>query len=373
MDFPSEKNRFRERFIDFGPNDLFYLSVVCTMENCSKPVSVLRTGVSWRSLAASTAVICVLGLALPPAPDGSLFGGSQALAQADCCFTARTPILMADGSTRAISDIRPGDMVMGRGGRINRVTGIHIVPLAGRLLHGINGQKPFFTAEHPFLAEDGWSAVDPLATWREMPGLQVAELHLGACLTTAEVVSGGAAGQLALAPAVRFGTIILHRIVTCPGNATQMVYNLGLDGDHSYVANGFVVHNKGGGGEGEGGGGGGGPGGGGVGGGGAGGGGGGGGTGGGGGGGGSTGGGGGGGSSTGAGTSGGLGSQPVTGESPPAGSVGKAVAPVVSQGGVSTPAPAKGADPQEFAGDSTPVGPDLTLTEEELVIKNGWQ
>jgi hypothetical protein len=205
-----------------------------------------RSRVSLGSLAASTAIFCVLSLT-PPAvsPDGGFFDLPQAHAQ--CCFTAETRVLMADGTERPIAGIRPGDQVIGRVGGVNRVTGIHIVPLGLRALFGINQHQPFFTAEHPFLTPGGWRALDRAATRFETPGLAVAELAAGDVLITAAAVSGETAGALALAPAVSFGHRVLHRLTRADGGSADSVYNLILDGDHSYVANGFVVHNKGGG------------------------------------------------------------------------------------------------------------------------------
>jgi len=205
-----------------------------------------RNRVSLGSLAASTAMICVLSLTpLAVSPDGGFF--DLPLAHAQCCFTAETHVLMADGTERQITGIRPGDQVIGRAGGVNRVTGMHIVPLGRRALFGINQHPPFFTAEHPFLTPGGWRALDRVATRLETPGLEVAELAAGDVLITATAISGETAGALALAPAVGFRHLVLHRLTRAEGNPEDRVYNLILDGDHSYVANGFVVHNKGGG------------------------------------------------------------------------------------------------------------------------------
>ena len=106
-----------------------------------------RNRVSLGSLAASTAMICVLSLTpLAVSPDGGFF--DLPLAHAQCCFTAETHVLMADGTERQITGIRPGDQVIGRAGGVNRVTGMHIVPLGRRALFGINQHQPFFTAEN---------------------------------------------------------------------------------------------------------------------------------------------------------------------------------------------------------------------------------
>jgi len=294
-----------------------------------------RSRVSLRSLAASTAIICVLSLT-PPAvsPDGGFF--DLPLAHAQCCFTAETRVLMADGTERPIAGIRPGDQVIGRTGGVNRVTGMHIVPLGPRTLFGINQSHPFFTAEHPFLTPGGWRALDRVATRLETPGLDVAELAVGDVLITAAAVSGETAGALALAPAVSFGHLVLHLVTLAEGDPADPVYNLILDGDHSYVANGFVVHNKGGGqGGGQGG-------------------------------------------STGSETQGRDDNTAVVDETLAANSTSVEDGTTTSDDSTGAEA-TKDADATstdagsgEFSGSSTPAGPDLSVSEEQDLISGGW-
>ena len=287
-----------------------------------------RSRVSLGSLAASTAIICVLSLT-PPAmsPDGGFF--DLPLAHAQCCFTAETHVLMADGVERPIAGIRPGDQVIGRAGGVNRVTGMHIVPLGPRALFGINQHHPFFTAEHPFLTPGGWRALDRVATRLETPGLDVAELAAGDVLITAAAVSGETAGALALAPAVSFGHLVLHRLTRAEGAPADSVYNLILDGDHSYVANGFVVHNKGGG------------------------------------------------------QVGGEGSEARSTDDTATADETLAAGSTSVEGGTDASGDSTGAedadttstdaDSGEFSGSSTPAGPDLTASEEQDLISGGWK
>ena len=297
--------------------------VVRLMKPSRESQRMYRRRVSLGSLAASTALICVLSLTPPVvSPEGGFF--DLPLAHAQCCFTAETHVLMADGTERPISGIRPGDQVIGRTGGVNRVTGMHIVPLGPRAIFGINQQHPFFTAEHPFLTPGGWRALDRAATRLETPGLDVAELAAGDVLITAAVVSGETAGALALAPAVSFRHLVLHRLTRAEGDPADSVYNLILDGDHSYVANGFVVHNKG----------------------------------------------------------GGQGGSKDTDDTATANETLAANSPSVSDGtdesGASTgtedaDGTSTDADSGEFSGSSTPAGPDLTAGEEQDLISSGWK
>ncbi len=323
-----------------------------------------RSRVSLGSLAATTAMICVLSLTPPVVSvDGGFF--NLPLAQAQCCFTAGTHVLMADGTEHPINGIRPGDQVIGRTGGVNRVASMHIVPLGPHALFGINQQLPFFTDEHPFLTPDGWRSLDRAATRQETPGLEVAELTAGDVLITAAAVSGETTGAPALTPAVSFGSLVLHEITRVEGNPADYVYNLILDGDHSYVANNFIVHNKGG--EGGQGGGEGGQGGGGQGGGGQ-----------------SSG-----GSGQGGGQGGGQGngqgkSNAARGNAANATTVAAGTTPVdpdVTENNAASPTATDedsntdttGATSGEFSGSAAPASPDLSTTEEKDVISNGWK
>jgi hypothetical protein len=163
------------------------------------------------------------------------------------CFTAGTMVLMADGTERPIHSIRPGDLVAGRRGRVNRVRGCERTKLGRRRLYALNDGRPFVTAEHPFLTAEGWKALDPEATRRESPGLAVAALQLGdqLCRGAARAVGGGRRSTPA-APGLLFlqSTVALEALASTEAAPDTPLFNLLLDGDHSYVADGWIVHNK---------------------------------------------------------------------------------------------------------------------------------
>ncbi len=119
--------------------------------------------------------------------------------------------------------------------------------LGSRLLYALNDGDAFVTAEHPFMTDEGWKAIDPLATSRENPALIVGNLQVGDRLHVlsgvlaavgAGVGSGGSSVAIDVAP------IELHRIDQQTADATTVVYNLRLDGNHTYFANDLLVHNK---------------------------------------------------------------------------------------------------------------------------------
>ncbi len=165
-------------------------------------------------------------------------------AQADesSCFVAGTRVLMADGSERPIDSVRAGDAVLGRCGRVNRVVASERTSLGRRRLYAFNGGQPFVTAEHPFLTCEGWKALDPEATRRENDRLHVAALQPGdrVCRAVVRRVEHAGAQQLLFLQSA----MVLEALAAVEADPGTPLFNLLLDGDHSYVADGWIVHNK---------------------------------------------------------------------------------------------------------------------------------
>lgn len=191
--------------------------------------------------------LLTLQLAALPIDLGHLRPTLQMAQAQESCFIAGTMILMADGSSRAIETIARGELVMGRRGRVNTVRACERTVLGTRRLYALNGGRPFVTAEHPFLTAEGWKALDPEATRRENAALDVASLQLGDRLCRATVrVLGGERRSVPTGPGVLFmqGTTMLEAVAAFDAAAETPLFNLLLDGDHSYVADGWIVHNK---------------------------------------------------------------------------------------------------------------------------------
>lgn len=160
------------------------------------------------------------------------------------CFAGDTQVLMADGSTRVIARISVGDQVLGVDGSANTVIGVETPLLGDRTLYGFDGGRPFVTAEHPFATEQGWRSVDPWALGAEGVTLRVDTLIAGDRLRRVvgvnTVVGVGLQRLMPRTELQRLKTIEPHR-----ANHHTVVYNLILQHDHTYIANGWVVHNKG--------------------------------------------------------------------------------------------------------------------------------
>lgn len=181
----------------------------------------------------------------PPNPPMKIF----IIEDGASCFTAGTTVLMADGGTKMIEDVRIGEKVLGKDGALSTVTGIERPRLGKRLLYAINGGRAFVTAEHPFWTASGWKSIDPRATFAENPRLTVGALEVGdlvAMLAEPKLAAaGGGAVTISYAPAASLQSQAIRSILGVTGDPRMRVYNLLLGGNHTYFADGFLVHNKG--------------------------------------------------------------------------------------------------------------------------------
>jgi hypothetical protein len=229
--------------------------------------AVLEVGMarhSRKSRLAGTSSVSIVALAPVVTPVAMDVDQEFPVTKAACadggssCFVAGTSVLMADGSEKCIDDVVAGDCVLGQGGAVNTVTGVACPKLGKRELYSINGGRHFVTAEHPFKTMAGWKSIDPAATEAENAALEVKRLEVGDALIVTRVRSGvraAAAGDPAVDPAAQPapGCVAITRLRAASADPDTRLYNLLLDGNHTYHADGYLVHNKGGGGGGSGG------------------------------------------------------------------------------------------------------------------------
>jgi hypothetical protein len=155
-------------------------------------------------------------------------GAVAAAAIFSSCFTAGTEVILADGSVKPIELVCIGDQLLGYGGQFNSVLAYDRPLLGKRRLFAFNDGPFFVTAEHPFLTEAGWKAIDPEATKRENPNLSVAKLEPGDKLILAN-------GQI----------FVLSLIRSMEADYNTTLYNFKLSGNNTYFANKLLAHNKG--------------------------------------------------------------------------------------------------------------------------------
>ena len=147
------------------------------------------------------------------------------------CFISDTDVTLADGTTKAIQDITIGDRVIGQDGSVNTVMDTYQPLLGDRPLYSLNNSDAFVTGGHPFLDTDGnWRAIDIEEAQRDNPTLPVLPLAIGDTIVTTD------------------GTLTITSITATAADPDTQLYNFRTDNTNTFIADGFVVHNKGGGG-----------------------------------------------------------------------------------------------------------------------------
>lgn len=159
-----------------------------------------------------------------PSGGGGSTGGSTPTIYASC-FIADTTVALANGTHKKIQDVKIGDVLKGDVTN-NTVLAFHQPLLGDDKLYSFNGGEYFVTAEHPFLTTKGWKSIDPSKTKKENIGITVTPLHIGDVLVTDK------------------GLVKLSTIDGKTAPKTTQLYNFILDGDHTYYADGYLVHNK---------------------------------------------------------------------------------------------------------------------------------
>ena len=138
------------------------------------------------------------------------------------CFTPNTLITMADGTEKPISSIKIGEKVKSEIGE-STVLDILIHEDKEYSVYSINNSKPFVTAEHPFKTIDGWKAIDAADTFEQH---QVLSKTLDLNDVLVKLNENEVVYDIKLGP-VKY----------------PKVYNLSLNNEHVYYANGYLVHN----------------------------------------------------------------------------------------------------------------------------------
>ena len=174
--------------------------------------------------------------------DGKTIGGTGTAAATDTsqgqtgygsCFIAGTKVTMADGILKNIEDVKVGDKVKGHKEN-NEVIKLDPTLLGDRKLYSFNNNEHyFFTSEHPFMTEEGWKSVKPEKT-KERDGIELYNQLEGELKICDKLVTDK-------------GLIEITDIKSKEINKPDMpLYNFNVSNDNSYIADGYVVHNKGG-------------------------------------------------------------------------------------------------------------------------------
>lgn len=137
------------------------------------------------------------------------------------CFAPNTIIKMADGSDKVIAAVEVGDKVKSENGTS---TVLNVMIHEGDFeLYSINNGKPFVTEEHPFKTIDGWKSINPITTIEDQQ-ISSSTLDLEDIL-------------------IRLKGKQIVKKITKGKIKYPKVYNLSLDNEHVFYANGYLVHN----------------------------------------------------------------------------------------------------------------------------------
>ena len=139
--------------------------------------------------------------------------------------SADATITMADGTTKLISKLEVGDAVKGHN-KINHVILLFLLASSDQAVYSFNGGKKFVTGGHPFYTAQGWKAIDPSLTPTEGHNVKTTALKVGDVLL------------------LDTGKPYVVNSIEREESGAHDIFNPKMDGDHTYYANGLLVHNK---------------------------------------------------------------------------------------------------------------------------------
>jgi len=145
-----------------------------------------------------------------------------------CCFLQGTEMTMGDGSKIKVEDVELLDTLLGLGNRVNKVIEVHRKIIGQRKVVSINGSEFFCTEDHPFKTQDGWKAVNNVMCLENYPYLDI----VAADLAVGDIIESQCGGDE------------VKTIDTKEVHPETHLWNFLMNGDHTYVANGFIMHNK---------------------------------------------------------------------------------------------------------------------------------
>jgi hypothetical protein len=170
----------------------------------------------------------------PPAPSSDADPGGGG----GCCFDPDAKVLMADGSWKRIADIVEGDKVAGAGATVNTVVGTKTTTVQDRLMIKFGGYNFFATDDHLFLTNNGWK------TWR--PDRLIDNQRENAIFLEGEnrhhpIDSDDK--MIVMNGDVLYSDLSVEEHIF---DSDFVVHDLHLDGNQTYIVEGFIVHNCGG-------------------------------------------------------------------------------------------------------------------------------
>lgn len=152
------------------------------------------------------------------------------------CFSRNTKVTLSDGSVKRIIDVVKGDYLLGWGGTFNRAISVETFEVDScTFLWGFNKMSPFFSDGHVFMTNHGWKSISPKQTEFEVPGFKVGKLQVGDIIF--KIDTSSQKNELCSYIPIRINSLERKKI-----GKDNILYNIDIEGNHSYHANSFVVH-----------------------------------------------------------------------------------------------------------------------------------
>lgn len=161
-----------------------------------------------------------------------------------CCFDPDAKVLMADFTWKRIEDVVVGDRVIGDGGVVNTVLKNKATFVSDRKMLQLKGSSFWTTDDHLFLTDNGWKTWDPQHVIND-PHTTNGEFLIGKnreesinhndAMKMVDIVDGKIVDKF-----VPYKNI---EAVEGDFDPNFVVHDLTLDGNMTYVVEGFVVHN----------------------------------------------------------------------------------------------------------------------------------
>ena len=160
------------------------------------------------------------------------FGLSPGEKDPGCCFDAGSQVLMANGVTKNIEDVRVGDYVMSYDEKTGRFSSQMVTNTITRhnsddlvYLNLSNGVRIGMRAYHPMLTINGWKSLRPELAETVSDVGHIQKLELSDTL-------------------IGYGNdVIINSIEQREPIENYDTYNLTVNNFHNYIVNGVVVHN----------------------------------------------------------------------------------------------------------------------------------
>lgn len=172
----------------------------------------------------------------PPGPGCPPSGGPS-------CFLAGTPVMLSDGSFKAIEKIIPGDMVTGAFGEVNEILALDWVVLGDRWIYHIN-KEHWTSDDHPHISPDKqFYACEPDAIYQEWGNYfdvitaNGIEKWINIGLTKHKVTALEVGKNLQTLS----GPKEVKSIEQIRMSPNTPLYNLVVGGSHTYTVDGYAV------------------------------------------------------------------------------------------------------------------------------------